>query len=772
MHHSKQPSRILLILALMLGVLPSQPLVERQDFSSEPEEQPHCDFFPVSVWYGGGRARAPMVSRDTGDSREAWKQDLAQIRSLGFNTVRCWVEWTSSEPVEGKYDFSALNLLCDLATEVGLKVIVQAYVDSAPEWVGAKFPDAKFVTQSGAEILSQAAPGFCFDHPGVQKATLRFLAAAAEVLRQKPAFYGWDLWSEPHIINWAVIQYVPNAQFCFCPNSVARFRRWLQTKYGTLEKLNTAWYRTYTGWSQVEPPRFGTILSYTDFIDWKKFIANKLAEDLALRSQAVRRADSSRLTTSHAAIPAIFTSPFNGDGVPDDWQMARSVDYYGTSIYPKHASSTAPWATSRRALAFDFIRSMTRSGGGFYVGELQAGFGTTGTRVSEPVTADDLRNWMWSAIASGARGINIYAYYPMSSGYESGGYGLINLDGTITERARAAGDVARLVNQYQALLLTSRPAGADVAILYDPLSHMVGGEQSVATRTTLRDSLAGFYRALYESNISVDFVHAEDMRLGTLSKYRLLIVPYPVMMAQSTADAIRAFVQEGGAVFSEARLAWNDERGYAAQAIPGFSLHEVFGAQEDQVLPAERTKIFLRPANDPSSPFKPGMALEGTIFEESFRPISPRSAVLGQFADGLPALIESRYGKGKTLLVGSFMGLAQTQHETRANSQFFQALIKWAGITPVTRVETRPPGALVEVRRLEGDRDHIVIVFNRSSGQVSARIELKSTHRPSEITELAGQTKVPFQYKSAWITLNRELSRNDILVLRLSYAGE
>jgi len=32
--------------------------------------------------------------------------------------------------------------------------------------------------------------------------------------------------------------------------------------------------------------------------------------------------------------------------------------------------------------------------------------------------------WAWSAIAKGAKGVNIYAYYPMSTGYEAGGYGL------------------------------------------------------------------------------------------------------------------------------------------------------------------------------------------------------------------------------------------------------------------------------------------------------------------------------------------------------------
>jgi hypothetical protein len=37
------------------------------------------------------------------------------------------------------------------------------------------------------------------------------------------------------------------------------------------EKLNVAWHRTFTDWKQVEPPRLGTILTYTDFVDWRVY---------------------------------------------------------------------------------------------------------------------------------------------------------------------------------------------------------------------------------------------------------------------------------------------------------------------------------------------------------------------------------------------------------------------------------------------------------------------------------------------------------------------
>lgn len=115
-----------------------------------------------------------MLERITSDSEVQWKEDLLKIQQLGFNTVRTWVEWNTGEPKEGEYHLENLDLLLRRANEVGLRVIVQVYVDSAPEWVGVKYPDGRYAAQDGQPIPSQAAPGFCFDHRGVRKAVLEF----------------------------------------------------------------------------------------------------------------------------------------------------------------------------------------------------------------------------------------------------------------------------------------------------------------------------------------------------------------------------------------------------------------------------------------------------------------------------------------------------------------------------------------------------------------------------------------------------------------------
>ena len=271
------------------------------------------DFFPFSVWYSGGTARAPMLSDLTPQSREQWRRDLQEIKKLGFNTVRTWVEWSSVERTRGQYDLGNLKLLLELAREAGLRVFLQVYIDSAPDWVGKDHPDALFMAQDGTRIPSQSAPGYCTDNPEIRELVHSFYREVARVASGYDNFYGWDLWSEPHIINWANIDYISNAQFCYCPATQARFRAWLRRKYGTLEALNKAWHRGFQTWVDVEAPRYSTILSYTDYVDWKTFIYERIAEDLGARYDAVRAGGSNHVITSHAAISSLLTTPHMGE---------------------------------------------------------------------------------------------------------------------------------------------------------------------------------------------------------------------------------------------------------------------------------------------------------------------------------------------------------------------------------------------------------------------------------------------------------------------------
>ncbi len=730
------------------------------------------DFFPMAVWYGGGKARAPMLEPDPRAKQEAWRRDLRQIKSLGFNAIRCWMDWASGEPSEGQYRFDTVEVLLEVAAQEGLKVIIQVYMDAAPDWVGRKYPEARFVAASGQVMHSESAPGYCTDHAGVRNAVLDFYAALARRASRSPAFLGWDLWSEPHVINWATASYMPNAEFCYCPSSVGRFRGWLQKKYGTLQALNRAWYRRFASWEEVEPNRLSTILSYSDYIDWRLFIRQKLGEDLRARYEAVKRVAPDRVATSHAASPNLFTSPLSGDGSPDDWVMTRQVDYYGTSFYPKHSYPVGRDAEFRGAL-LDFARSAGYGAGrnGFWIGELQGGFGTVALNVSATVTPEDLRVWTWSAIARGAKGINYYAWYPMSSGYESGGYGLIQLDGTITERSRAAGAIARLVDRQQRLFLEARPASAQVAIVYNPLVYMVGGRQRPVTPGPQsevagieRNSMLGVYRALFPTSVPVDFIHIDQLSPEATRRYKLIYVPFPLMIPERSAEQLAEYVRAGGALVAEARLGWNNERGWASEIIPGLGLHRVMGCRETAVQTVAGLRAELVWSDTEVAGMKPGDKLPGRLYEETLEPLAPQARVVARWASGAPAAVASSFGRGKTLMLGSYLGAAYEGEKAPAAQRFFAGLLEWAAVERPVEVS----GGQVEVRVLEAGRETLLLAFNHQAGAQEPTIKLRAPGGEYAASDLVTGQPVAVTREGPWLKLGRRLAPEAVWVVRLT----
>jgi len=754
----------LFALALSVAAPPSA----RPSAVPSPAPQGPADFFPVAVWYGGGKARAPMLERVDSTSAERWGKDLDQIKLVGFNTIKCWVDWATAEPRPDDFRFENLELLLRLANERGLRVVVQLYLDSAPDWVGERYPDGQFVERSGAVIASQASPGFCIDHPGVRREVVKFLQVLSRQANRSPALYGWDVWSEPHVINWAEFPFLPNAEFCFCPSSQARFREWLQTKYGTLDALNAAWYRGFERWEQVQPPRASTILSYTDYLDWRAFIADKLAGDLKTRVDSIRSEDSTHPITSHAAVPGLFTSPTDGYGDPDDWKMASTADFFGTSLYPKHSASPRPWPYTQIAAALDFTRSAGRSyGKGFWIGELQAGQGVTGMRIADPVVPHDLEFWLWKVVSHGARQIAVYAWYPMSSGYESNGYGLINLDGTLTGRARAAGKVAGLMQRHASDLLAAEPARASVAILYNRLSYMVGGAQPSLSQlgNAERDSLMGLHRAFFEEQIPADFVHPEDLIQNRLGQYKILFLPFPVMLSKDVAEGVRRYTESGGMTVAEARLAWNDERGFSSDVVPGFGLAEVFGAREKLIRPVEKARIFVESPSE-----LPGMRLREAVTAEAFEEdLEPQASarVLARFANGEPAMVAKPFGKGKTILVGSFLALAYQRQTDASTKRLLRAFARAAGVVP--EVEVSGPGTSeVEVRRLTSDRVQFLFAFNHARTPAQATISLRLPWVAGEVRNVESGRSVPVRVAGARAVVQKTLAGGEIWVLRFA----
>jgi beta-galactosidase len=373
---------------------------------------------------------------------------------------------------------------------------------------------------------------------------------------------------------------------------------------------------------------------------------------------------------------------------------------------------------------------------------------------------------MWQVIAHGARELAIYAWYPMSSGFESNGYGLINLDGSITERAKAAGKIAKIVNRHASEILNAQPAHAQVAILYNRLSYMVGGSQPSLSKlgNAEPDSLMGLYRAFFEQQIPVDFVNAAEVSQNKLSPYKILFLPFPVMLSKAVAEGVKNYVENGGTVVSEARLAWNDERGFASEVIPGFGLDQVFGTREKIIRPAEHPLLTIQ--NAAALPgMSQGQTVPGDAYEEQLEPLGG-AHVLAHFSDGQPAIISNSWGKGRAIFIGSFVALGYYQQTNQSAKHLFLSLAHAAGVTDEIAV-TGTGIQDVEARRLVGDREQLLFVFNHASQAADSTISVALPWRLQQAHNLLDDSSVPFQMKSGRAVLHKRMPAGETWVVSL-----
>jgi hypothetical protein len=249
-----------------------------------------------------------------------------------------------------------------------------------------------------------------------------------------------------------------------------------------------------------------------------------------------------------------------------------------------------------------------------------------------------------------------------------------------------------------------------VAIMYNPLNYFVGGRQRAASNYgpqsevagIERDSMLGVYRALFPLNLPVDFVHVQQLDPAALNKYKLLYVPYPLMLPESAAAALRGY---RGKLVLEARAGWNTDTGRASEIIPGMGLHEIVKARETAVqsIPGSKTEIVwdaLLPKGTRSAAF---------LYEETLEPLSSEAKVVARFGDGRAAAVMT----DRTLMIGSYISPV-------AETPFAKALLDWAGIKPPVQVEGTP----LEVRTLESGAETLVFVFNHAAENATARIAL------------------------------------------------
>jgi hypothetical protein len=225
------------------------------------------------------------------------------------------------------------------------------------------------------------------------------------------------------------------------------------------------------------------------------------------------------------------------------------------------------------------------------------------------------------------------------------------------------------------------------------------------------------HKALYERSYPIDFLHPKDFDGGDiLEQYRVIIVPFPYFLNEDICARLADWVKAGGTLIGEAFFGgWHKEEGRHHTTIPGYGLDRVFGVRQKNAEPASEHAFLSvsgvvregssmdvqRGVNQHSldggfiagqpvdasnglgsvdirmtralPPLREGDLVRGLLTKETY--FVEGAEVLAEYADGQPAVVMNEHGKGRAILIGSYVALPYQRLGFRNDGALFAALV-------------------------------------------------------------------------------------------------
>jgi beta-galactosidase len=659
------------------------------------------------VPFGSQYYRAPSPQK------EDWAKDLKKMSALGFNTVKFWVQWRWNNPEEGAYYWDDIDELMELAHKNNLKVMLNTIFDVAPAWIYKKYDDASMITLSGMKVGPQTQPhrqigglGYCFNHDGNAKHFFDFLKETIKRYKDHPALEIWNVGSEPELTSSMAEMraYADDASkigdmLCYCHNCEKKFKLWLKAKYITINNLNLSWNRNYKTFDDVELPK--TRNTFNDLIDWRMFFVHTIGENVKRRFEVAKAEDNGKhpLMCHHVFIQGFPVT----STASDPWNVGRFGDLHGFTQMDDMAM-------------VDILRSCAKDKPVISAEMLMLPGYTLD--LPKSIDADDVKKFIFSGIAGNQKGFVFWQYRPEILGRETPTWGLTYLDGEITPWLEAFAECGKVLQKNAEFILNAKPRKAEVAILYNP-ENQVFAWASTGNEKNATDSLLGFHRALYERNYIVDFIHPVEFEKNILKNYKVFIIPFPYVISKKIVHKIIGWLKNGGVLISESYTAgWNIEKGHHEKVVPGYGFDKIFKVKQAGAEPAADGNVNV--ILDIDLPYlKKGSPIIGTIVKETF--FNNGASVIASFESGEPAIFISKFGKGRAVQIGSYIGLKYHREKIENNGNLI------AGLVESTVKISRPViigNTKVRVDVLSNEKAKLVVVQNLESKSVNVTAQV------------------------------------------------
>jgi beta-galactosidase len=706
--------------------------------------------------------------------RDEWDNDFYEMRKAGLNAARIAFGFPGITVPPLKH-WEDIDRMFELGLKYDIGLAVSLITILIPQHFFSRYPDIRFIDIDGQpfprNIEDLTWPQACFNHPGYRGEIVGFFETAVTRYKDAEPVLAWMVHNEP-CNPWG-------GTGCYCPHTVGVFRTWLQERYGDdLDEVNRLWGTTFAGWGDVEPPRTrpkegGNL---TAWIDWMTFGEWNVTDFIRWEAELVRKLDPAH---------PVGTNTMGGMLLPittaqNEKELAKVLDFIGQDWYPS-------WTLGRRkgekAQLEKYVGAkldMTRWAVGdrrAIVAEVQAGPNAESIWFSP----DEMRIAGWQAVAHGLKGLFYYRWDPIISGQEPWVHHMRTIEGGVTERVDEAGRLARELGHMVGLVADSAPMRAPVALLYSRSSKIVAEAEGLFD-PQYRQAIMGTYRLFADNHIPVDWIDVDDVEAGRLGAYRVLLMPFTCCLDEGLAQAIHAWVKQGGILIAEPFCAARDERGVPYGRVPGARLDEVFGCTAESSvnyrywLVAHALEMTAEGAEISGVPAGAKFWLCG--LRETVRVTSEAARVLARFIEypplqtSSPAAVVHPYGQGTAVYLAGGLGEAYVKMEMPYLRQLVGGLMAWLGVAGAVEVEgvSAELAQDLEIMVLDAEdtADRTVVVINHADDDVQATLRIQ-VRRPGrlQVRELISFRSLPVQVQGERIVVAAAIPARDVAVFNV-----
>lgn len=607
------------------------------------------------------------------DTEESVHHSFQMMHQYGLTVARIFIIWDDLEREPDQWDFHRYDWIYDSAQESGIKIAATLCAEDPPGWM---------------KLTPFYHHRMNLNDPKLRERSAIYLQKVVGRYRNHPAQGPWLLMNEPGLeVNYE-------------RTTMEAFGKWLEQRYGTVDRLNQRWFQPLRNFSdvQVNPEQWAPgWTDYYSFLDWKQFNIDDLCDFLRWIEQQIRALDTTHPT--HINPPGLISN-LAADG-QDPWKEGKIVDFMGTSIHP--AWNFTEYDRREFGLPFAYCLDLLRSASGqhpWWVTELQGGLTIyTGGRPMNP-TRSEITRWIWDSFGAGSRAVVFWLWNPRVLGNEGGEWSLVSLGGEPSPRLEAVREISGALKRSPELA-QAKAVAPRVGILYNPetllLIELDGRTQAAAKRSEEPLwSLEGTYAALHRAHIPADFVHLDELKSGAAQRYSVLYLPYSYALDDQAIQALRDYVQKGGTLWADGLLAWKKESGELRARIPG-GLGDVFGADESDIYPVEKPYSVTAANEQAGELWKLPLVIKG-------------GQALVRDREGKPFAVQHKFGKGQAIYFASALTLAYR----RRNNEVVQ---KWI-VQPSLAASAAAPAEMekgsggISFRALEGPGRAYAVLSN------------------------------------------------------------